>query len=217
VPDLSEKSLAKARRLVSEGRVREVTAARTFVVVGDHGSYRVHLTPDGATCDCPAYVAHCSHVEAALLAIAGPPGLPPWLAPAADQPQAQAPRPRLFTWYWRAALDADPAGVTPVRISLGRPRWAHAARTAAIPYISELAPVGHLFDLDGPEFDRAYQERLDQIGVDRIEQRFREVTAAYGGRPHVLLCFERDRGDCHRGTFATWWRERTGEVIPEFA
>ena len=106
-------------------------------------------------------------------------------------------------------------GVTLVRISVGRPRWAHPARTAAIPYISELAPVGHLFDLAGPEFDRAYRARLDQIGVDRIERRFRNVAAAHGGRPLILLCFERDRADCHRGTFAMWWRERTGEVIRE--
>jgi hypothetical protein len=35
------------------------------------------------------------------------------------------------------------------------------------------------------------------------------------GRPLVLLCFERDRGDCHRGDFAGCWHERTGEVVPE--
>jgi hypothetical protein len=62
-----------------------------------------------------------------------------------------------------------------------------------------------------------YRERLDQIGVDRIEQRFREVSAEHGGRPLVLLCFERDRGDCHRGTFAGWWQERTDEVVPEWS
>jgi len=33
---LSERSLAKARRLADEGRVVEVTATRTFTVDGDH-------------------------------------------------------------------------------------------------------------------------------------------------------------------------------------
>jgi hypothetical protein len=153
-----------------------------------------------------------------LLAIGDrPPERPP--SPAApaqvDQQRAPAPERRLFTWYWRAALDADPPGITLVRISLGRPKWAPYARTAAIPYISELAPVGRLFDLDGAEFDHAYRERLDHIGVDRIEQRFREIAAAHGGRPLILLCFERDRAACHRGTFAEWWQERTGELVAE--
>jgi hypothetical protein len=85
-----------------------------------------------------------------------------------------------------------------------------------MPYISELAPVGHLFDLDGAEFDHAYRERLDHIGVDRLERRFREVAAAHSCRPLVLLCFERARAEWHRGTFAAWWMERTGEVVREF-
>jgi hypothetical protein len=52
----------------------------------------------------------------------------------------------------------------------------HPARTAAIPYVSELAPESRLFDLDGPEFDHAFRERLDGFGVDHLERRFREVA-----------------------------------------
>jgi hypothetical protein len=89
------------------------------------------------------------------------------------------------------------------------------ARTAAIAYISELAPAGKLFNLGGDEFERRYGERLDGFGVVRIEGRLRDV-AAHGGHPLVLLCFECDRRDRHRGTFARWWQERTGEPVPEF-
>lgn len=123
----------------------------------------------------------------------------------------------LFTWYWRAALDADLPGVTLVRTSLGRPRWVHPARTAAIPYISELAPIGRLFALDGLEFKWRYRERLDGFRVAQLERRFREIAEAHGGLPLVLLCFEVDRRDCHRGDFADWWHERTGEAVPELA
>jgi hypothetical protein len=123
----------------------------------------------------------------------------------------------LFTWYWRAALDAEPPSVTLVRTSLGRPRWVHPARTAAIPYISELAPLGRLFALDGLEFKWRCVERLDGSCVEQLERRFREIAEAHGGLPLVLLCFEVDRRDCHRGDFAEWWHEGTGEAVPEFA
>jgi hypothetical protein len=114
-------------------------------------------------------------------------GQPPAVASnVADQPPA-APLParRLLMWHWRAALDAEPPGVTLVRISLGRRRWV-PARTAAIPYIVEFAPVGRLFELDGDEFDRAYGERLDNVGVDRIEQRFRVSRPGTGDSPPLL-------------------------------
>ena len=104
---LSERSIAKAHRVVSERRVREVTAVRTFVVAGDHDTYLVTIDADGATCTCPAYVAHCSHVGAVLLAVGGRPPSPASRAQV-DQAPAPVPEARLFTWYWRAALDADP-------------------------------------------------------------------------------------------------------------
>ena len=217
---LSDRSVVKAHRLVGEGRVRELTAERRFVVAGDHDTYLVTVSVDGATCSCPAYVAHCSHVEAVLLAIGGrPPARRPSPGAAAqiDHGREQAPPGRLFTWYGRAALDTSPAGVTLVRISLSRPRWVPASRSAEIPYVHELAPAGDLFNLDGPEFDRRYRERLDGSGVARIERRLRAVAAANGGLPLVLLCFERGRADYHRDTFATWSTEQTGEVVPELS
>jgi len=123
---------------------------------------------------------------------------------------------RLYTWSWRAALDTDLAGITLVRISLGRPKWVATDRIEAIPYISELAPVGRLFHLEGDEFELRYREHLDAVGVERIDRRFRDVASAYGEQPLVLLCFEKSPADCHRGSFARWWQERTGELVPEF-
>jgi hypothetical protein len=122
-------------------------------------------------------------------------------------------RPRLFTWNWRAALAAGVADVTLVRISVGWPRW-RGARTSGIPYIEELAPCGLLHLDSGPEFERLYRAQLDDVGVPRLEQRFREV--AENGLPLALLCFERERSTCHRGVFSAWWQERTGEAVPEW-
>lgn len=209
---MSAKSLAKARRLLHEGRVVEVTATTTFAVQGDHGTYLVALGGDGAACECPAWVVPCSHIEAVMLSTGSRLREP--TSPSA--PAAAPPEGRLFTWSWRAALDAEPLGVTLVRISLGRPKWVPTSRTATIPYIAGLAPAGTLFDLEGEEFEQRYRARLDGFGVERVERRFREVADSYSGRPLVLLCFEKSPGDCHRSSFARWWQERTGEVVPEY-
>jgi len=208
MPGLSDRSLAKARRLLDDGGVREVTPVRRFVVQGDHGSHTVTVTADGATCTCSTYGA-CSHQEAAILSMGAT--RPSWPAAAGS-----GSRPRLSTWYFRAALKANPEGVVLIRISLGKPRWLNPRVAAAMPYIEELAPAGLFHVEDDAEFDRRYRDRLDGFGVELLERRFAEVAQANGGRPLVLLCFERDRRDCHRGMFAQWWLEQTGEIVPEF-
>ena len=66
-------------------------------------------------------------------------------------------------------------------------------------------------------FEVEYRKRLECIGVDYI----RKLIAGYEllGKDVVLLCYEDVRkGEsdwCHRTIFADWWREKTGEVIPE--
>lgn len=52
----------KAMRLHQAGAVEEVPMARVFMVTGDHGTYQVIVSADGARawCTCPAQAA-CSH------------------------------------------------------------------------------------------------------------------------------------------------------------
>ena len=104
---------------------------------------------------------------------------------------------------------------TAVRISLGLPRWKLGYEIVGA--IEELMPKGIFGIEDYEEFRRRYFDKLDTIGVDRIREklhRFEEL-----GKPVVLLCFEDIRkGDwnwCHRNIFASWWKQHTGEVIPE--
>lgn len=54
----------KAWRLHSEGRVRKLEDAQTFVVVGDHDTYLIVLNGTEAFCSCPSTNPDCSHVRA---------------------------------------------------------------------------------------------------------------------------------------------------------
>ena len=104
---------------------------------------------------------------------------------------------------------------TAVRISLGTPKWPIGYNLDA--EMKDLMPFGLLGKFERYEdFERAYFERLDQKGVQRIFsqlQRFERL-----GKDVVLLCYEDIRKPddwCHRRTFADWWLKNTGEAIPE--
>ena len=105
---------------------------------------------------------------------------------------------------------------TAVRISLGTPKWPIGYNLDA--EMKDLMPFGLLGKFERYEdFERAYFERLDQKGVQRIFsqlQRFERL-----GKDVVLLCYEDiSKGPddwCHRRTFADWWLKNTGEALPE--
>lgn len=84
---------------------------------------------------------------------------------------------------------------------------------------SEITPYGLIGDkareLTPDEWEARYLARLDRHGVDRIRTRFADVSATYGGKPLILLCWEVEPADCHRGMFARWWEEQTGQHVPE--
>ena len=105
---------------------------------------------------------------------------------------------------------------TAVRISLGTPKWPIGYNLDA--EMKDLMPFGLLGKFERYEdFERAYFERLDQKGVQRIFsqlQRFERL-----GKDVVLLCYEDIRKGpddwCHLRTFADWWLKNTGEALPE--
>ena len=105
---------------------------------------------------------------------------------------------------------------TAVRISLGTPKWKIGYNLDA--EMPDLMPFGLLNKFDRYEdFERAYFARLDQKGVRRILSQLQRLESL--GKDVVLLCYEDIRKGpddwCHRRTFAKWWQQNTGEVIPE--
>ena len=104
---------------------------------------------------------------------------------------------------------------TAVRISLGLPRWKLGYEINGA--IEELMPKGIFGIEDHDEFYRRYFDKLDAIGVIRIREKLYQFEKL--GKPVVLLCFEDIRKGswnwCHRNIFASWWKQRTGEIISE--
>ncbi len=118
---------------------------------------------------------------------------------------------RLYTSRW-ANKDLAHLAVVPTGISRGVPRW-------RLPYryrmLRSLAPSREIFGLAEQEFTAAYRAQLDELGVERILADLARIGGEHGGRPLVLLCWEKAPDLCHRGLLAQWLEERAGIVVPE--
>lgn len=118
----------------------------------------------------------------------------------------------LFSTYYRKFV---PDMGEPVQISNGRPRF----RTGyLLKYkIDLLCPRWSLVSGNVPvdEFRRVYWSDLDKLGVEKIRAAFDTVADLSGQDKLVLMCFEKEVSDCHRGDFAMWWKQATGEKITE--
>lgn len=105
---------------------------------------------------------------------------------------------------------------TAVRISVGSPRWQVGYPISGA--IEELMPKGIFGKYETKAaFEVEYRKRLEFFGAEHINK----LLTAYAiqGKDVVLLCYEDVRkGDddwCHRTIFASWWFEKTGEIIQE--
>ncbi|MFF5587471.1 DUF488 family protein [Streptomyces hygroscopicus] len=103
-----------------------------------------------------------------------------------------------------------------MRITLGAPRFRLAYQLRHV--VRELAPRKEYFSKPLPEFTSVYRADLDRLGATWIAAWLQEIAETEKEHRLVLLCFE-DLTDpaqwCHRGIFAKWWKDVTGDEVRE--
>jgi hypothetical protein len=104
------------------------------------------------------------------------------------------------------------SGLMAVGITISPPKFPLGYE---IVYVTRLAPWGLRELNDNDEFTRRYRERLDAIGIDQVQRRFRSISAVHDGRGLVLLCYEPAGAFCHRRVLSSWYEEQTGQHVPE--
>lgn len=118
-------------------------------------------------------------------------------------------QPTLFTSFWSNKELADLECV-PVGISWGVPRFPTGYRFRVARW---LAPDDEAWRTpDWLAFIASYRGQLDGLGAETITDRLARISEETGGGALVLLCFERDPGDCHRGLLTAWLREHGVEI-----
>lgn len=128
----------------------------------------------------------------------------------------------LYTSYWGNQDLAHRKDLVPVGISRGVPRGELAKR---LPYrykrLVDLAPPSELFKrwkadtVDLEEYVRVYRRYLDSLGPKEVVGQLEKKSADNGGKPLVLLCWCSPGELCHRRVWADWYRETTGQEVPE--
>jgi len=103
------------------------------------------------------------------------------------------PKPDLFT-----------AGIEPVAISRGIPRWFKGRREW------RLAPAREKLWIPDAEFVTYYDDLLAALDPRQL---WEELTA---GGPVCLLCWEQPGEPCHRRDVAVWFERHLGVAVPEF-
>ncbi|MFE6551705.1 hypothetical protein ACFVHS_25345 [Streptomyces sp. NPDC057746] len=73
-------------------------------------------------------------------------------------------------------------------------------------------------NLPADAYEFQYRRMLNEHGIEAIHTELAAISAASGGRTLVLCCFDvlsKSGNWCHRSMLAAFWREETGEEIPE--
>jgi hypothetical protein len=100
-----------------------------------------------------------------------------------------------------ARLKQIPAGLEPVAISQGVPRWFRGRREL------RLAPSWAMLKMTAPEYDEHFAALLAKLDPEKL---YHEL-----GDRAVLLCWEAPGVRCHRHRVAEWFEEALGVKVPE--
>ncbi|TAK64459.1 MAG: hypothetical protein EPO24_03315 [Bacteroidetes bacterium] len=88
-----------------------------------------------------------------------------------------------------------------VSISIGTPKGFNGGHATELKPTWAMVKAGYTYE--------EYVMFLMDRGVDP-----KEVAKKYEGK--IMLCYEKDRTNCHRGYFARWMKETIGLEVPEY-
>jgi hypothetical protein len=123
----------------------------------------------------------------------------------------------LATSRYQAADLIETSGRAAVGITRGYPRF--RLRYPVVANLRQLAPTREMLAIgDACTFDKMYQDRLDDLGVDEARRLLNDCVERANNKRLLLLCYEdltKPGLRCHRRLLSAWWHEKTGEVVPE--
>lgn len=119
----------------------------------------------------------------------------------------------IYTSYYGCKKNIDINNKCYVSISVSTPKWElpyHVWHCKLLKPFSVFGKYDNMID-----YEREYRKILDGIGVEKIRKEFENIKKQSNKNDLVLLCYEKDIKECHRGVFAKWWYEKTGELVQE--
>lgn len=107
---------------------------------------------------------------------------------------------KIYTSYWAKASALKREGLKLISISRFPPRY--VGRNEYETYI-KLAPHSYMLKLDHEEYYKHFNRILDALTPAQVVEDLARIS---GGKDVVLLCYEKNICDCHRGRVVEWLR-----------
>ena len=105
----------------------------------------------------------------------------------------------LFTSYHARAIELLKHEIQPISISVVWPSYS----TVRYPELKELAPTLQMLKMTQEDYDRHFQRILSNLDPDKIHKWLLSQKKRHGV---ALLCYEKNRMECHRNTVAEWFQ-----------
>jgi uncharacterized protein (DUF488 family) len=113
---------------------------------------------------------------------------------------------KIFTGYFGRLKTYRENGLFPVAIAQYVPDWFNGSQ-----YLP-LAPMKYMLSKSMPTsvFDKEYKQHI--LSKLTPEQVIRQLEFLSKGQDVVLLCYEKQQSDCHRGLVAEWFNRKGFDV-----
>ena len=113
----------------------------------------------------------------------------------------------LYTSYFGNLKTLEKDKIKPIGIAVRPPAWFHGTS-----YLL-LAPRYDMLRMPIKQYDVEFQKILKRLNINTVMDDLKRFSQ---GRRAALLCFEKDRNDCHRLQVAQWIEELTGMTVNEY-
>jgi len=115
----------------------------------------------------------------------------------------------IYTSYFAKAKELINAGITPISIAIGPPRWWNGLRYTA------LAPTWDMVkgDIGRERYIKEYNDILAKLDACAV---LMEINSLAKGNDCALLCWEKPSDFCHRHLAAEWLNDNAGCFISEY-
>ena len=101
-------------------------------------------------------------------------------------------------------------GMTCIAISLGVPKWL----SPPLPNLRALNPKPWMLHMEKEAYTEVYNRLLAELSPRKIVDYLEAFSG--GGKPVVLLCYEKPGDFCHRELVAQWLNRELGMEVCEY-
>lgn len=115
----------------------------------------------------------------------------------------------IYTSYHAKNASLKRAGIVPISISRFRPRY---QKGHLIEYF-DLAPNSYMLKMTQEEYDIEFAKILASRDPQKVYLDLKNLSE---GQPVALLCYEKDRCECHRHKVALWLEEELNIEVKEY-